>query len=186
MIYLELFWTFFQIGLFSIGGGYAAMPLIQSHVVESNNWLTLTEFSDLITIAEITPGPIAINAATFVGTRICGIGGALIATLGCVLPSIIIVSLLAFLYYKFKKLTAMQSVLKALRPAVVAAIASAGLTILILSFWGEKGFSSDVTDLNIFAVIIAGVSLFILRKFKINPIYVMIGSGILGTVYCLL
>ena len=76
MIYLELFWSFLQVGMFSIGGGYAAMPLIQSQVVTQHGWLTMNEFTDLITIAEMTPGPIAVNSATFVGIRIAGIPGA--------------------------------------------------------------------------------------------------------------
>ena len=84
MIYLQLFFSFLQVGLFSVGGGYAAMPLIQSQVVEQHPWLTLHEFTDLITIAEMTPGPIAINSATFVGIRIAGIPGAIVATLGCI------------------------------------------------------------------------------------------------------
>ena len=104
MILLKLFWSFFQIGLFSIGGGYAALPLIQNQVVEQQAWLTVSEFTDLITIAEMTPGPIAINSSTFVGMQIAGIPGALIATLGCVFPSCIIVLTLAFLYYKYKNL----------------------------------------------------------------------------------
>ena len=87
MIYLQLFLSFLQVGAFSIGGGYAAMPLIQSQVVTSHGWLTMSEFTDLITIAEMTPGPIAVNSATFVGIRIAGVGGAVIATLGCILPS---------------------------------------------------------------------------------------------------
>ena len=86
MILLELFWSFFQIGLFSFGGGNAAMPFIQAQVVDLHGWLTLTEFADLVTLAEMTPGPIGVNAATFVGTRLGGVGGALIATAGCVLP----------------------------------------------------------------------------------------------------
>ena len=100
MIYLNLFLSFLQVGLFSIGGGYAAIPLIQSQVVTANGWLSLSEFTDLVTIAEMTPGPIAINSATFVGIRIAGIPGALIATLGCILPSCIIVSVLAYIYFK--------------------------------------------------------------------------------------
>ena len=84
MIYLQLFWSFLQIGLFSIGGGYAAMPLIQAQVVQNHPWLNMSEFTDLVTIAEMTPGPIAINSATFVGIRIAGIPGALIATFGCI------------------------------------------------------------------------------------------------------
>ena len=73
MIYLELFWSFFQIGLFSIGGGYAAMPLIQNQVVDIHPWLTMTQFADIMTIAEMTPGPIAINSATFVGIQVAGL-----------------------------------------------------------------------------------------------------------------
>ena len=87
MIYLELFWSFFQIGLFSIGGGYAAMPLIQNQVVDIHPWLTMTQFADIMTIAEMTPGPIAINSATFVGIQVAGLPGAVIATVGCVFPS---------------------------------------------------------------------------------------------------
>ena len=102
MIYLQLFWSFIQVGLFSIGGGYAAMPLIQSQVVELHPWLTMNEFTDLITIAEMTPGPIAVNSATFVGIRIAGFPGAVIATFGCILPSCLIVSMLAFIYYRYK------------------------------------------------------------------------------------
>ena len=144
MIYLELFWSFLQVGMFSIGGGYAAMPLIQSQVVTQHGWLTMNEFTDLITIAEMTPGPIAVNSATFVGIRIAGIPGAFIATFGCILPSCIIVSLLAFVYYRYKQVSALQSVLGSLRPAVVALIAAAGLSILQLVAFGgkEMGFSN--------------------------------------------
>ena len=95
MIYLQLFLSFLQIGAFSFGGGYAAMPLIQNQVVDLHHWLNLSEFTDLVTISQMTPGPIAINSATFVGTRIAGAPGALAATVGCVLPSCILVTLLA-------------------------------------------------------------------------------------------
>ena len=186
MIYLELFWSFFQIGMFSIGGGMAAMPLIQNQVVNLNKWLTLTEFTDLITIAEMTPGPIAINSATFVGIRIAGIGGALISTLGCIFPSCIIVSLLAYIYFKYKEVSAIQGVLSGLRPAVVALIASAGISILILAIWGENGFSLDVKAINYISLGLFAVALFILRKWKPNPIFVMVGSGIIGGVLYLI
>ena len=96
MILLQLFLSFLQIGLFSIGGGYAAIPLIQSQTVDVHQWLTSEQFMDLATIAEMTPGPIAINGATFVGLKVAGFPGAVIATLGCILPSIIIVSLLSY------------------------------------------------------------------------------------------
>jgi len=93
----------FQIGLFSIGGGYAALPLIENQVLKVHNWLTLEEFADLLTISQMTPGPIALNASTFVGTRVAGISGAIIATVGCVTPSCIIVLILSYFYFKYKK-----------------------------------------------------------------------------------
>lgn len=102
MIYLQLFFSFLQIGALSFGGGYAAMPLIQEQVVTMHGWLSMETFSDLVTIAEMTPGPIAVNSATFVGTRIAGPGGAVVATLGCILPSCIIVTLLAYIYTKYR------------------------------------------------------------------------------------
>ena len=86
MIYLQLFLSFFQIGLFSFGGGYAAMPLIQGQIVKIHGWMTMSEFTDLITISQMTPGPIAVNSATFVGLRVAGYVGAVVATLGCILP----------------------------------------------------------------------------------------------------
>ena len=164
-IYLQLFLSFLQVGLFSIGGGYAAMPLIQSEVVYGHGWLTMSEFTDLITIAEMTPGPIAVNSATFVGIRIAGVPGAIIATFGCILPSCFIVSLLAFIYYKYKNVSALQSVLASLRPAVVALIAAAGFSILKnVAFNGgaipDRQFKLDR------ACPFYSSSYFVLRKFK--------------------
>lgn len=139
MIYLQLFLSFLQIGMFSFGGGYAAMPLIQGQVVTTHGWLTMSEFTDLITISQITPGPIAVNSATFVGLKIAGIPGAVVATVGCILPSCIIVTILARLYLKYRNLDLLQGVLRSLRPAVVAMIASAGILILKNAFWGKCG-----------------------------------------------
>ena len=127
MIYLQLLLSFLQIGLLSIGGGYAALPIIQSQVVDLHHWITMREFADILTISQMTPGPIAINGATFVGTKIAGLPGAIVASVGVVIPSFIIVLTLAFIYYKYRQLDTIQAVLKGLRPAVVALIASAGL-----------------------------------------------------------
>lgn len=178
MIYLSLFISFFKIGLFSFGGGYAAMPLIQEQVVSLNGWLTLREFSDLITISQMTPGPIAINAATFVGTKIAGIGGATAATLGCIMPSCIIVSVLAWLYIKYRKLETVKGILNSLRPAVVAMIASAGLSIIASAFFPEGAGSFRV---DIMVIFIAAVIL--LRAGKTSPIAVMILCGLAEAVY---
>ncbi|WMJ90265.1 chromate transporter [Anaerocolumna sp. MB42-C2] len=184
MIYLQLFLSFIQIGLFSIGGGYAAMPLIQHQVVEIHSWLTMNEYTDLITIAGMTPGPIAVNSATFVGIRIAGIGGAIIATFGCILPSCFIVSLLAYIYYRYKGVTALESVLSSLRPAVVSLIAAAGLSILITVI-----FSNTVIQFNKVDWIGAGIFLsafLVLRKLKWDPNLVMSLCGVASLVLKLL
>lgn len=182
MIYLQLFLSFLQIGAFSFGGGYAAMPLIQNQVVQLHSWLSQSEFTDLITISQMTPGPIAINSATFVGTRIAGIPGALAATAGCVLPSCILVTLLAKIYLKYRNLSLLQGVLKSLRPAVIAMIAAAGASILVNAFWGESIASLTASQLlpniSIRAVGIFTGSLILLARFKMNPIHVMLLSGV--------
>ena len=180
MIYLELLWSFFQIGLFSIGGGYAAMPLIQNQVVAVYPWLSMTQFADIMTIAEMTPGPIAINSATFVGIQVAGIPGAIIATTGCILPSCVIVITLAYIYYRFRGLSMVQGVLAGLRPAVVSIIASAGITLVIMAFYGERILPVDLSGIHIISVIIFVVGFFVLRKWKVNSIYVMLGAGAAG------
>lgn len=180
MIYLELLWSFFQIGLFSIGGGYAAMPLIQHQVVDLHPWLTMTQFADIMTIAEMTPGPIAVNSATFVGIQVAGIPGAIVATVGCILPSCAIVMTLACIYYRFRGFTMVQGVLAGLRPAVIAMIASAGVSLTTLSFYGQRTLPADLSSTNYVSVFIFGVGLFVLRKWKVNPICVMAGAGITG------
>lgn len=180
MIYLELLWSFFQIGLFSIGGGYAAMPLIQHQAVDLHPWLTMTQFADIMTIAEMTPGPIAINCATFVGTQVAGIPGAIIATIGCILPSCMIVMTLAYIYYRFRGLRMAQGILSGLRPAVIAMIASAGISLIMLSFYAQRTLPTDLSSINYISVLIFALGLFILRKWKVNPIYVMLGAGITG------
>lgn len=177
MIYLQLFYSFLKIGLFSFGGGYAAMPLIQEQVVNSHGWLSMPEFTDLITISQMTPGPIAINSATFVGIKIAGVPGALVATIGCVLPSCVIVMLIAKLYLKYRNMDTLQGVLNSLRPAVVAMIASAGVSILITAFWGSVEMISLMgTKWVLVVIFILGVVL--LRKFKMNPILVMVLAGV--------
>lgn len=180
MIYLQLFWSFFQIGLFSIGGGYAAMPLIQNQVVELHGWLSLTQFTDIITIAEMTPGPIAINSATFVGIHIGGIPGALVATLGCVLPSCVIVLVLARIYFKYRSLALLQGILQGLRPAVVAMISSAGLSMLLLALFGSNALPPVLSGFDPIAAALFAAALLVLRKFKQNPIAVMAGTGVAG------
>ncbi len=171
MSLLQLFIAFIQVGMFSIGGGYAAMPLIQAQVVEKYGWLTLKEFTDLITIAEMTPGPIAVNSATFVGIRIGGFVGAITATFAVILPSILIVSLLAYIYYKYKNISTLQNILGMLRPCVVALIASAALSIIQLVLF------DGATIINPIETTIMVVAFITLCKTKFSPILVMLSCG---------
>ncbi len=182
MIYLELFWSFFQIGVFSIGGGYAAIPLIQSQVVDLHPWLTMTQFADIMTIAEMTPGPIAINSATFVGTQVAGVPGAIIATAGYVFPSCVIVMTLAYIYYHFRGMRMVQGVLSGLRPAVIAMIASAGISLLIMALYGQRTLPADLSSLDAIAALIFLIGLTILRKWHPDPLWIMAGSGVMGII----
>lgn len=178
MVFLQLFFAFLQIGAFSFGGGYAAMSLIKAQVIDTYGWMTISDFTDLVTIAEMTPGPIAINAATFVGNQVAGIPGAAVATAGVILPSCILVTGLAYLYSRYRNLTLMQGILRSLRPAVVALIFAAGLSILIPTIFtdGSIRFASD--NISLFHILCFAGALIALRRYKIGPIKVMIGCGI--------
>ncbi|MCH4266762.1 MAG: chromate transporter [Solobacterium sp.] len=182
MICAQLFIVFFEIGLFSFGGGYAAMPLIQNLAVDTYHWLTMAEYADLTTIAEMTPGPIGINAATFVGQKMAGLAGAIVCTLGFITPSLIIVLILSILYQKYKKLPMVQGILGQLRPAVVALIGGAALTLLLLALFGSSSFSGvSVSSLHIIELGLFLVSFFLLRKYKVSPIAIIFGTALVGT-----
>ena len=177
MLLIRLFLSFIQVGLFSVGGGYAAIPLIQNQIVNIHGLMTLEEFTDLITIAEMTPGPISINSSTFVGMRLSGPFGVILCTLGC-----IICLTLAHFYYKYRSFEGVQTVLGALRPAVVALIASAGLSILLLGLFqsGIQGIRFE--NFHVIEGILFIAGLYLLRKKKAGSISVILGSGVVGTV----
>lgn len=182
MLLLKLFFAFIQVGLFSVGGGYAAIPLIQEQIVNIHGMMTLEEFSDLITVAEMTPGPISINSATFVGMRIAGIPGVLLCTIGCIIPSFCICFILAHFYYKYRSVSGVQVVLGAMRPAVVALIASAGASILMLGLFQAELQDVVLGDIRVVELGIFAAALFLLRRFKMNAITIILGSGVVGTV----
>ena len=177
-MFFQLFLSFLQVGLFSFGGGYAAMPLIQAQVVENHGWLSMQEFTDLITISEMTPGPIAVNSATFVGIRVAGVPGAVVATLGCILPACILVTVIAKFYLKYRSMAVLQDVLSCIRPAVVAMIASAGISIIASAFWGGLG-SISIDSTQWIMVAIFAVCIVMLKKFKLSPILVMFSAGVM-------
>ena len=172
---LVLFLSFAEIGLLSVGGGYVAIPLIQRKMVDDIGLLTLSEFTDLVTIAEMTPGPIALNAATFVGLRAAGPLGAVFATLGNILPSVVLVSLLFMVYQRWHGLSLMQSVLASLRPAVVALIASAMLSILSAVVFGEGGMGAG--EVHVIETGLFLLALILLRTKKLHPIAAIVLCG---------
>lgn len=182
MLLLKLFFAFIQVGMFSVGGGYAAIPLIQEQIVNLHKLMTMEEFSDLITVAEMTPGPISINSATFVGMRIAGIPGVLLCTVGCIIPSFVICLTLAHFYYKYRTVSGVQVVLGSLRPAVVALIASAGASILMLGLFQAELGDIILSNVRIVELAIFIVALLLLRKFKLSAITIILGSGVVGTI----
>lgn len=181
-IIFKLFFTFLQIGLFSIGGGYAIIPLIQEQVVNSYNWLTLQEYTDIITISQMTPGPLVVNTASFVGVRIAGTLGAIVATFGSILSGFIISILLYNFFKKHKNIDSISNILKGLRSSSVGLIASAASTIILIAFLGTTSLDVSGITINIAAIIIFVISLFLLRKYRLNPILIMVLTGIVGLI----
>ena len=181
-VLLELFWSFFQIGLFSIGGGYAAMPLIQHQVVELHPWLTLEQFSDIITISQMTPGPIAINSATYVGYTVgcqagtgcwCGILGSVIATFAVCLPSLTVMLLLTRFFLKLKGNRYIEGAMAGMKPVVIGMIAAAAL-LLIFPKTDEGASFIDGWSWLLFGICFAG------SVRKLNPILLILFSAVAG------
>ena len=180
MIYLQLFYTFFKIGLFGFGGGYAMLSMIQGEVVTRYNWVSSQEFTDIVAISQMTPGPIGINAATYVGFTSTGsICGSVIATFAVVLPSFILMLTISKFFLKYQKHPAVESVFSGLRPAVVGLLASAALVLM-----NTENFGSPTKDTYTFviSVIIFLVAFIGTKKYKANPILMIIACGIAGLI----
>lgn len=173
-ILIQLFMSFFKIGLFTLGGGYAMLALIQQEITR-HGWMTAQEFVSVVGIAEMTPGPIAVNAATFVGFRSGGVAGALLATLAVVLPSLISVTLVSRAWEKYKSSKAVQFVFAGIRPVVVGLVAAAALLVGRATFENLGLSGGHYLGLLITLVAFYGVAF---RKW--DPIKVLIGSAVLG------
>lgn len=179
MIYFELFWTFFKIGAFTFGGGYAMIPLIQSEVI-SKGWMQLEELVNFIAISQSTPGTFAINISTYIGYEKAGILGGLIATTGVILPSFIIILFVAKAYTAFSKNKYVKGCMSGLKPAVVGLIAAAMLSIGKTAFFPSTiTFDYMLSSQFIASIIIFGITGFFALK-KVNPIFIIIISAVLG------
>lgn len=179
-IILRLLLSFLKIGLFSIGGGYATIPLIEEQVVNLHGWLNLQEFTDIITISQMTPGPLAVNTSTFVGIRTAGIPGAVIATFGCVFSGFCLSILLYRFFEGHQESTAALRVLGGLRAASAGLIAASAGTIVLLALTGASTLSLAAMQVNFTAMGLFAASLFALRKWKLNPLIVMLITGVAG------
>ncbi len=177
MICLELFWTFFKIGLFTFGGGYAMIPLIKSEVL-SHGWAETEDILNFIAISESTPGPLAVNMATFVGHTIGGLPGALCATSGVVLPSFLIILIVAGAYNRYRKSRIVNGAMTGLRPAVVGMIAAALISLGMEVFISGKsaGMMASAVSVVIFAVMT------ILAFKKKSPVMIILISGLAGII----
>ena len=172
MILIKLFWEFFKIGAFTFGGGYAMIPLIEKEIVNKYHWLTLEQFTDLIAISEMTPGPVAVNSATFVGYKVAKFWGAVASTLGVILPSFLIIWAIATVFFQFQNNPTVQAAFKGLRPAVLGLIIVAALSV------GKVSILSGYKSL----IIVLG-TIIALSIFKIHPILVLLISAIVGIVF---
>ena len=154
MIYLQLFLSFFQIGLFSFGGGYAAMPLIQAQIVTNHGWLSMSEFTDLVTIAEMTPGPIGLNCATFAGMRVAGIMGSVISMLGMLMPTFTICALAAVFFQKFKDSKVLKDIMLGVRPTALGIIFAVMITLSLTNYTLGGAFSLRALAVGILALVL--------------------------------
>jgi len=172
VILIKLFLEFTKIGTFTFGGGYAMIPLIEKEIVNKYHWLTMEQFADLIAISEMTPGPVAVNSATFVGYKVAKFWGAVVSTLGVVLPSFLVIWIVASVFFQFQNNPTVQSAFKGLRPAVLGLIIVAALSVGRVSV--VSGYKS---------VIIVLSTVIAISVFKIHPILILVLATITGIIF---
>lgn len=189
MLFLELFYTFLKIGMFSFGGGYGMLSVIQGEVVTRHGWLSAQEFTDIVAVSQMTPGPIGINSATYVGyTAVLNSGapewlavvGSLVTSLAVMLPSVVLMLLVSRFFMKYSKHRSVEDVFKVLRPAVVGLIASAALLLMT-----EENFGSPAKNpLQFWVSVALFVAAFVAMKFfKVSPVLILLLAGIFGGVF---
>lgn len=189
VIYLKLFWTFFKIGLFGFGGGYGMLSLIQNEVVENHQWISNSEFTDIVAVSQMTPGPIGINSATYVGfkavenagmTRTDAVFGSLLASFSVMLPSFILMLLISAFFMHYKNHKSVQTVLKWLRPVVVGMLAAA--VLLLLNEENLGAFSADNLQLYV-SIGLFALAFVATYYWKVGPIKVILLAGLFGGLF---
>lgn len=181
MLLLRLFWEFFKTGLFSVGGGLATFPFL-SKMADATGWFTQAQLADMVAVSESTPGPIGVNMATYVGFTTAGVIGSVVATLGLVTPSVIVILLIASFLRKFRESRYVNATFAALRPASMGLIAASGLSLVVLTFYTQG--VGLLAGLNWKGVLLAGI-LVVLTRFvkqtkKLHPIVWILASAAIG------
>ena len=174
----EIFLSFIKIGLFAFGGAYAVIPLIEEEMVNTTAWMSFKEFSDLVAIDELTPGPIIVNSSTFIGMKLAGIPGAIVATLSCVIPGCIIALILIYLYKKYKEIPVISETIKILKCMSVALIFSVLLKMFMNVVFNSETLS--LTNINYFAIVLMIICFYLLKKYKTNPLFIMLVCGLIN------
>lgn len=183
MIYLRLFFEFFKVGLFAVGGGLSTFPFLEDMAVRIPEWFSISDIVNMIAVSEATPGPIGVNMATYAGTLAAGIPGGIIATLGLITPSVIIILIVAKFLDKFRNNFYVESAFYGLRPAVLGLIAAAGFSVFKNTLFSidallKKSSFFDIVDIK--AVLIFIISFILIKKMKISPIICILGSAVAG------
>ena len=189
MLYLRLFWEFFKTGLFAVGGGMATLPFLYS-ISDTTGWFTHAQLADMIAVSESTPGPIGVNMATYVGFTAAGIPGAVIATLGLITPSIIIILIIARVLAAFRQNKYVDAAFYGLRPCSVGLIAAAGLLVVKIALFDFDLFKQTGVLMDIFngkAILLAAVLIVLTRYVKplkkLHPVFFILGSAAIGALF---
>ncbi len=178
MVYLQLFWVYLKIGLLGFGGGYAMLSMIQFEVVEQHSWMSMSEFADVVALSQMTPGPISINCATYVGYQVGGIFGALLASFAIVLPSLILLYFVLRYLFKNKNNLVIKNTLKNLKPFIAGLIFAAAMLMMNKTTFSDFGIGE-----NNISVIICAVTFVAIFFFKVNPMIMIAISGVAGLLF---
>ena len=189
MLYLRLFWEFFKTGLFAVGGGMATLPFLYS-MSDATGWFTHAQLADMIAVSESTPGPIGVNMATYVGFTAAGVPGAVVATLGLITPSVIIILIIAKVLAAFRQNKTVDAAFYGLRPCSVGLIAAAGLLVVKISLFNAELYQQTGVLMNVFnwkAIILAAVLIVLTRYVKplkkLHPVFFILGSAAVGALF---
>ena len=181
---LDIFLNFLKIGLFAFGGAYAAIPLIEEQMVTNTGWMTFEEFSDLVAIDELTPGPIIVNSSTFIGMKLAGLPGAITATIACMIPGILIALSLVRLYQKYRSIPVINEMIRVLRCMSVALIFSVLIRMFLAAVF-PAGYVA-IKDINLINEVLIVCSFILLNRYKLNPLFVMLGCGCINLLFSLI